>query len=125
MAATKEAFLPSTVLGQESIDPESCAHEFYQCRNLFALKRVLRQADQEWMEGFLGCGGLVAIFDAISVLGGKEVGSVADTVPQLECVECLKAVMNSPYGLECVIRSSSEKFVNKLVLGRWVGLTVL
>ena len=105
--------------GGETVDPhpEPCVHELYRCRNLPEIKTILRQADQEWMEAFLECGGLVAIFDALSALGKEHVSSLGDIMPQLQCIECLKAVMTSDYGLGYMVSSRSEKFVNKLVLG--------
>ena len=94
--------------------------EFYHCRNLRALRKILREADQSWTEQFLHHGGLKAIFAALSILRKKEVktGAKDDVVSMLQCeaVECLKAAMNSGYGLEYVI-SSSERFVDSLVSG--------
>jgi len=84
------------------------------------LRKILREADQSWTEQFLHHGGLKAIFAALSILRKKEVktGAKDDVVSMLQCeaVECLKASMNSGYGLEYVI-SSSERFVDSLVLG--------
>ena len=99
--------------------PEACAHELYRCHNLHEVKRILRQADQEWMEAFLECGGLVAIFEALSALGRASVSTLADVMPQLQCIECLKAVMTSDYGLEYMVSSRCEKYIEKLVLGGW------
>ena len=94
--------------------------EFYHCRNLRALRKILREADQLWTEQFLHHGGLKAIFAALAILREKEVkaGAEDDVVSMLQCeaVECLKAAMNSGYGLEYVI-SSSERFVDSLVSG--------
>ncbi len=113
----REAFLSEEGELDET-DPESCVRQFYRCRQLPVLRKALRHADQAWMEEFLEWGGLVAIFDALSALAKKRMHSVIDAIPQLECVECLKAVMNSPYGLEFMINSGSDKFVHKLVLGK-------
>ena len=102
--------------------PEACAHELHRCRNLPEVKKILRQADQEWMEAFLECGGLVAIFDALSALGRENVSTLADAMPQLQCMECLKAVMTSGYGLEYMVSSRGERYIDKLVLGGWSWL---
>ena len=94
--------------------------EFYHCRNLRALRKILREADQSWTEQFLHHGGLKAIFAALAILREKEVkaGAEDDVVSMLQCeaVECLNAALNSGYGLEYVI-SSSERFVDSLVSG--------
>ena len=105
-----------------STDPESCVQEFHRCRNLRALRKILREADQLWTEQFLHHGGLTAIFAALSILRKKEAktGAKDDAVSMLQCeaIECLKAAMNSVYGLEYVI-SSSERFVDSLVSGTY------
>ena len=62
----------------------------------------------------------MAIFESLSALGKREVKALPDVLPLLECVECLKAVMNSESGLDCVIRSGGESFVNRLVLSEYV-----
>lgn len=112
----REAFLSENVDLQDA-DPEACVQQFYRCRQLPQLKKILRHANQQWMEEFLEKGGLVAIFDALSALANQQMLSMGDALPQLECVECLKAVMNSPYGLDFMIHSGNDRFVNKLVLG--------
>ena len=122
LPGVREAF-SSENGGFEGTDPESCVLQLGRRHNLKALKKTLRQADQQWMEEFLGCGGLQAIFNAFSVLEEKHLCSVANAVPQLECVECLKAVMNSPYRLESMINSGTDKFVHRLVLGKLMAVT--
>ena len=102
----------------ESEEPQHCVQEFYKCRNLGGLQKVLQNADQKWMEGFIELGGLGAILNCLAALGGEQVDSASDDVPRLECVGCLKAVMNSRYGLECVIRNGGAEgsFVSKIAL---------
>ena len=112
------------LLSIENADTETCMQEFYRCRNFSALRKILRKASQEWMTEFVENGGLVAIFEALSALGRKTVSTLADILPVLECVECLKAVMNCEQGLECVIESDGGKFVKQLVLGECIGIAI-
>lgn len=104
----------------EDANPESCIQEFYRCRNLPSLRKILRRADTAWITEFVENGGLAAIFESLSALGKREIKALADVLPMLECVECLKAVMNSEQGLDCIVTSSGDKFVNKLVMGKWI-----
>ena len=114
---------PGSGRAAASIEPESCVNQFYESHDFSVLRRALRQADEEWMEEFLQCDGLLAVFDALSAFNGPvtelDAGGdgLLDALPQLECVECLKAVMNSPQGMEAMIRSEGGRFVHRLVLG--------
>ena len=104
----------------DDANPEICVQEFYRCRNLPSLRKILRKADTGWMTEFVENGGLAAIFESLSALGKREVKTLANVLPMLECVECLKAVMNSEQGLDYIVRSSGDEFVNKLVMGKLI-----
>lgn len=102
----------------EDANPEICVQEFYRCRNFPSLRKILRKAATEWMTEFVENGGLEAIFESLSALGKREVKTLANVLPMLECVECLKAVMNSEQGLDCIVKSNGDGFVNKMVMGK-------
>lgn len=101
----------------EGADPELCISLLERGLNFSGLKHRLREADQRWMEEFLADGGLAAIFDALDALGKKGFSSIADALRQLECVGCIKAVMNNRFGLEFIICAPGESFVRKLMPG--------
>ena len=86
--------------------------------NFSGLKARLRAADQSWMEQFISLGGITALFDALEALGRRGFSSIADAIWQLECVGCVKAVMNNSYGLEFIIETTGEAFVQKLAEGQ-------
>ena len=102
----------------EGADPELCITMLERGLNFLGVKNRIRSSDQQWMEHFLSSGGLTAIFDALEVLGSRGFSSIADAIRQLECVSCVKAVMNNVYGLEFIIHSPGEKFVTKLASGK-------
>jgi hypothetical protein len=101
----------------ERADPELCITLMERRLNFSGLKHRLRTADQAWMEQFLAIGGLSAIFDALEALGQRGFSSIADALRQLECVGCVKAVMNNQFGLEFIIAQPGEGFVKKLAQG--------
>ena len=101
----------------EGADPELCITLFERGLNFTGLKHRIRSADQQWMEEFLASGGLTAIFDALDALGQKGFSSIADALRQLECVACIKAVMNNRFGLEFIIHTPGEGFIRKLAQG--------
>lgn len=98
----------------EGADPELCILLLHRGLNFSGLKSRLRTADQQWMEAFLEQGGLSAIFDAMEALGQKGFSSMVDAMRQLDCVACVKAVMNSSFGLDFIIHYPEKKYVRKL-----------
>ena len=113
---TKKQFSEGTSL--EGADPELCIQLLHRGVNFSGLKSRLRSAEQQWIESFLEQGGLTAIFDAMEALGQKGFSSVADALRQLDCVACVKAVMNSTFGLDFIIHYPEKKYVRKLGEGR-------
>ena len=101
----------------ERADPELCISLMERGLNFSGLKHRLRTADQVWMEQFLAIGGLSAIFNALEALGQRGFNSIADALRQLDCVGCVKAVMNNQFGLEFIISQPGEGFVKKLAQG--------
>lgn len=106
-------------------DPELCVTLLHRGLNFSGLKGRLRSADQQWMEAFLEHGGLSAIFDAMEALGSRGFSSMSDALRQLDCVACVKAVMNSTFGLDFIIHYPEKKYVRKLSEGELTRLLVL
>ncbi len=103
--------------GLEGADPELCITWLERGLNFTGLKHRIRCADQQWVEQFLAIGGMSAIFTALEVLGQRGFSSLTDALRLLECVGCIKAIMNNRFGLEFIIASPGEGFVKKLAQG--------
>jgi hypothetical protein len=108
----------ATASSLEGADPELCITLMDRGLNFRGLMQRLKSADQQWMEQFLSAGGLSAIFDSLEALARLGFSSIADALRQLECVGCIKAVMNNKFGLEFIIAQPGEGFVKKLAQGR-------
>lgn len=104
-------------LSLEGADAELCITLMGRGLNFRGLMNRVKTADQEWMEQFLSLGGLTAIFDALEALGRLGFSSIVDALKQLECVSCIKAVMNNKFGLEFIIVQPGEGFIKKLTQG--------
>lgn len=100
----------------EGADAELTLSLFKNSLNYIGLKNRIKTADEKWIEEFLEQGGLDTIVETLSALSRKGFCSLMDAVQQLECVRCIKAIMNRPFGIEYVIMTG-DKFVNKLVKG--------
>jgi len=107
----------------EGSDPELCIALFKttDALNFHGLKKRITTADKEWMEEFLQQGGLETIFHALATLGKKgfqKSTALKDALRQLECVDCIKAIMGRSYGMEHIL-TNGEKFVNRLIEGTY------
>ena len=98
-------------------EPELCITLLSRGLNFRGLMERLRSANQDWIEEFLTLGGLAAIFDALESLCAKGFSSIAGALKQLDCVNCVKAVMNNKFGLEFIIALPGGGFVKKLAQG--------
>ena len=103
----------------EGADPELCITLLERGLNFTGLKARLKAADQTWIEQFITIGGIPALFDALEALGKKGFSSIVDAIRQLECVGCVRAVMNNRFGLEFIIETTGEMFVRKLAEGNY------
>lgn len=110
-------FQPAKTKSLHGADPELCIKLFARGLNFSGVKQRLISADREWMESFLQQGGLFTLFETLQSLGESEIAKIVDVIKILDCVGCIKAVMNSQIGLEYIIQSS-EKFVNLMAEGK-------
>ena len=104
----------------EGADPELCITLLERGLNFSGLKARLKAADQAWMEHFITVGGIPALFDALETLGRKGFSGIVGAIRQLECVGCVRAVMNHRFRLEFIVEARVESFVKRLTDGKSV-----
>lgn len=75
--------------------------------NYCGLRSRLRQASVPWLQSFLDSGGLDSLFSALEMLGTRTRASstVVTTFLQMECVSCIKSVMNTKTGLDFMLEN--------------------
>lgn len=71
--------------------------------NFSRLRKKLRSEDKRWVGDFLKRNGLELLFECLANLG-KYSGQFSTLVLRLECVMCIKTVMNSSIGLQYLSR---------------------
>jgi hypothetical protein len=83
-------------------------------------KRRLATCSRQWLLKFLEFDGLDVLLWALDALGQTEYPSVVTAVRHLECVACIRAIMNSQIGLDYIV--DNEDFTRKLASGmlRWI-----
>ena len=75
--------------------------------NFSGLKTKLQTSSGRWISEFLIQGGMEALFQALERLSRSRRMAFVDAFMQLECVNCIKAVMNSKQGLDSMIQNKA------------------
>ena len=90
-------------------DPKYVAHSLKNpcISNYFGLRSLLRGASANWVQSFLEHGGLNSLFQALENLGKRKYMSagVVNAFLQLECVFCIRNVMNTKIGMEFILEN--------------------
>ena len=79
------------------------------------LKRLLERCSPQGMQSFLECNGLHLLLDGLRRLAAKRSHSLVDVILQLNCVKCIKTVMDSQTGLTLIIENND--YIQKLATG--------
>ncbi|KAM7368469.1 hypothetical protein PAMP_014682 [Pampus punctatissimus] len=87
----------------KNADPELCIH----------LLQRLESSNKSWMDQFLELRGLDLLMEALEHLSGRSCACIADTLLQLTCISCVRAVMNSSAGLHFIL--NNEGYVRILI----------
>ena len=101
-------------------DPDVCVSllRIPSMKTCSALNRKLKQADSEWIAGFLEADGLTVLLDTVDTISSKRVSQLSDAMLLIECVACVKTIMNSKIGLEYII--DDPDYTRKLVKGTYI-----
>ena len=76
-------------------------------QNFSGLKTKLQTSSNQWMSEFLIQGGLEVLFKSLERLTMSGKMAFLEAFMQLECVNCIKAVMNSKQGLDSLVQNKS------------------
>ncbi|XP_078494219.1 inverted formin-2 isoform X4 [Ciona intestinalis] len=101
--------MEETLSNLENAEPELCIRllHFPSVQNFSGLKKKIQHCSEEWMKGFLEQDGLAVLFTTLERLSDDTTRASKSTLitsmELLQCVGCVKAVMNSRTGLDFVI----------------------
>ena len=104
-----------------SADPEICVNLLSRpsVKTYADLNVRLRQCSRDWLLRFLDARGFDVLMDSIDVMSAKRVTALADALTLLECVTCVKSIMNSKVGMEFLTLNHS--LIGKLIRGRYIS----
>ncbi|XP_067944718.1 inverted formin-2-like isoform X2 [Watersipora subatra] len=102
-------------------DPAFCVRMLTSLENLkvlTALKQKLKTCGSTWIEGFIDEEGVTRLLDMVATMGSKRATQIGEVMLLLECVACVRAVMNSKVGLEYFIhhREPTEQLIIALAM---------
>ena len=93
----------------------------------YALKLRMQKCDPPWIQSFVDHYGLNRLVDTLLLLSQDrqkaEWTSVCDAILQLDCIGCVREVLNVPVGMEYLVQNHGD-LVNKLVLGKPICIHV-
>lgn len=102
----------------DSLSPEVCIDLMKSANLKFLsnLNKKLKQNNKAWNEEFLELNGARGLLDLVETLGIRRVTQLSDALLLLECVQCIKTIMNSKMGLAHLVEHGAD--LNRLVRGR-------
>ncbi|GFR60648.1 inverted formin-2 [Elysia marginata] len=71
----------------------------------FALKNRLEKSSEAWLKEFVALGGLESLLDSLCHMVGPKFSGFSDAILQIDCLSCIRAVLNSPVGLDALVAS--------------------
>ena len=80
-----------------------------------SLAAKLGSCSNKWLTEFLMLRGLATLFEVLEKLSQRTLSRFSDAFLQLECIQCIKAVMNNVTGLEFI--TSDPSLTSQLVHG--------
>lgn len=88
-------------------------------QNLAKLRRAIKADDKDWMEEFLEYDGLGLLFQCLKDLSLCKGHHLSDMVLRMECIMCVREVINSQVGMESLlkIRGKTNIFGNRFASG--------
>ena len=106
----------------DKCSPEICVTLMHRptIQNVGALKRKLKSCTTEWLQAFVTKGGLDNLLDYSS--GERHLHQLSDALLLLECISCVRVVMNSRQGLEYIINTH---YTTKLIKSKLTFFSVV
>lgn len=78
-------------------------------QNLVKLRKSIKHNDSDWMMEFLEYDGLGLLFQCLKNLSSRESLHLSEMVLRLECIMCIREVVNSQTGLDCLLKTKGRK----------------
>jgi len=101
----------------DGCDPLACVRYSHSpsVHMYFALRNRLESCPAAWLKEFVLLDGLDSLLDSLGHMTGPSQSGFSDAILQMDCLSCVRAVINSSVGIEALVTSGDG--VRKLVRG--------
>ncbi|GFN84974.1 inverted formin-2-like [Plakobranchus ocellatus] len=101
----------------DDCDPKACVLYSHSpsVQVYFALRNRLEKSSEAWLNEFIFLDGLESLLDSLCHMVGPKFCGFSDAILQIDCLSCIRAVLNSQIGMEALVSSPSS--LKKLLKG--------
>ena len=120
MMDTKDRSLTELEVQMRKASPKNCialSHSSPSVQMFYALRTCLESCSDSWLHEFLELDGLQSLLDSLIQMTAKGFTSFSDAIHQLDCLACVRAVLNTNTGLDFMVRH--DMYTPKLSLGKF------
>ena len=120
MMDTKDRSLTELEVQMRKASPKNCialSHSSPSVQMFYALRTRLESCSDSWLHEFLELDGLQSLLDSLIQMTAKGFTSFSDAIHQLDCLACVRAVLNTNTGLDFMVRH--DMYTPKLSLGKF------
>ncbi|XP_060080017.1 inverted formin-2-like [Ylistrum balloti] len=95
--------------------PEKCillSHSAPSVQMFYALRMRLESCSEAWLQEFLDLDGLQSLLTSLCQMTGRGFTSFSDAIFQLDCISCIRNILNTHVGLDFMIKN--DGYTSKL-----------
>ncbi|XP_059165021.1 inverted formin-2-like [Physella acuta] len=71
----------------------------------YALRSRLESSSEAWLQEFISLDGLDSLLDSLGHMTGSKFSGFSDAILQIDCLSCIRAVLNSRVGMDTLVNS--------------------
>ncbi|XP_033743492.1 inverted formin-2-like [Pecten maximus] len=106
-------------------NPEKCillSHSAPSVQMFYALRMRLESSSEVWLQEFLDLDGLQSLLTSLCQMTGRGFTSFSDAIFQLDCISCIRNILNTHVGLDFMIKN--DGYTSKLALALNISNTL-
>ncbi|KAL5011364.1 hypothetical protein ScPMuIL_009915 [Solemya velum] len=95
----------------EKSTPQMCvslSHRSPSVQMYYALRTKFERSSDSWMQEFLDLDGLESLLDSLQQMTGKGFTSFSDAILQLDCISCIRVILNTNLGLDYMVQNTGS-----------------
>ncbi|XP_061183577.1 inverted formin-2-like isoform X2 [Saccostrea echinata] len=117
MEEHRDSVMSELEIQMKNASPEKCitlSNSSPSVKMFYALRLRLENTTEAWLREYLERDGLDIMLNSLCEMTGRGFTSFSDAILQLDCVSCIRAILNTNVGLDFMVRH--EYYTAKLIL---------